>query len=115
MPPNVVISLRRRWGIVDVQDCCNAARDLVSLGLVDPKRLCISGGSAGGYTTLACLAFRLVACNWGCRSPPWFFASPTLALLPQMCHGGKTQLKPLGRGCRARALLLHRAPKAGHG
>ena len=27
-------------------------------GLVDGKRLCIAGGSAGGYTTLACLAFR---------------------------------------------------------
>lgn len=27
-------------------------------GLVDPQRLCIDGGSAGGYTTLAALAFR---------------------------------------------------------
>lgn len=25
---------------------------------MDPQRLCIDGGSAGGYTTLACLAFR---------------------------------------------------------
>jgi hypothetical protein len=29
-----------------------------SQGLADPQRLCIDGGSAGGYTTLACLAFR---------------------------------------------------------
>lgn len=46
------------WGIVDVDDCCNAARHLVKEGEVDPARLCIDGGSAGGYTTLACLAFR---------------------------------------------------------
>ncbi|GAB4819007.1 hypothetical protein N2152v2_006053 [Parachlorella kessleri] len=50
--------LRGQWGIVDVDDCCNAARHLVKQSLVDPQRLCISGGSAGGYTTLACLAFR---------------------------------------------------------
>jgi dipeptidyl aminopeptidase/acylaminoacyl peptidase len=50
--------LRGSWGIVDVDDCCNAARHLAKQGLVDPSRLCITGGSAGGYTTLACLAFR---------------------------------------------------------
>lgn len=27
-------------------------------GKVDAERLCITGGSAGGYTTLAALAFR---------------------------------------------------------
>lgn len=46
------------WGIVDVDDCANAAAHLARQGLVDPKKLCIDGGSAGGYTTLACLAFR---------------------------------------------------------
>ena len=45
------------WGVVDVDDCCNAARHLAAQGAVDPARLCIDGGSAGGYTTLACLAF----------------------------------------------------------
>lgn len=47
-----------QWGIVDVNDCCSCARFLVENGKVDEKRLCITGGSAGGYTTLACLAFR---------------------------------------------------------
>ncbi|MDQ2695039.1 MAG: prolyl oligopeptidase family serine peptidase, partial [Pseudomonadota bacterium] len=47
-----------RWGVVDVDDCVNAARHLVNLGLVDPSRLIIKGGSAGGYTTLAALTFR---------------------------------------------------------
>ena len=47
-----------RWGIVDVDDCVNAARHLIQRGLVDGQRLAIRGGSAGGYTTLAALTFR---------------------------------------------------------
>ncbi|MBI1293721.1 prolyl oligopeptidase family serine peptidase [bacterium] len=50
--------LKDRWGIVDVDDCCNGALFLAEQGLADPKRLLIHGGSAGGYTTLAALAFR---------------------------------------------------------
>ncbi len=46
------------WGIVDVDDCCNGALYLVEKGLADRDRLAIRGGSAGGYTTLACLTFR---------------------------------------------------------
>ena len=50
--------LNGNWGIVDVDDCCNGAKYLVEQKLADPNRLAIRGGSAGGYTTLACLAFR---------------------------------------------------------
>ncbi|MBI1356572.1 MAG: prolyl oligopeptidase family serine peptidase [Acidobacteria bacterium] len=50
--------LAGRWGIVDIDDCVNAARHLADLGKADPERLIIRGGSAGGYTTLAALAFR---------------------------------------------------------
>ena len=50
--------LNGNWGIVDVDDCCNGALYLVEKGLADPNRLAIRGGSAGGYTTLACLTFR---------------------------------------------------------
>ncbi len=50
--------LNGSWGIVDVEDCVNAARFLVGRGDVDPNRLAIRGGSAGGYTTLAALAFH---------------------------------------------------------
>lgn len=46
------------WGVVDVDDCVAAARHLVDRGDVDGERLAIEGGSAGGYTTLAALAFR---------------------------------------------------------
>ncbi|KAG0249608.1 Dipeptidyl aminopeptidase [Mortierella polycephala] len=52
--------LRGLWGVVDVDDCCNAAKYLVQRGYVDENKLAIVGGSAGGYTTLACLAFRNV-------------------------------------------------------
>ncbi len=51
-------ALRDAWGIADVDDCVAAAMHLVGAGLVDRSRLAIMGGSAGGYTTLACLAFR---------------------------------------------------------
>jgi dipeptidyl aminopeptidase/acylaminoacyl peptidase len=50
--------LKGRWGLVDVSDCVNAAAHLVALGLADPDRLIIRGGSAGGYTTLAALTFH---------------------------------------------------------
>jgi dipeptidyl aminopeptidase/acylaminoacyl peptidase len=47
-----------QWGIVDVDDCVAAARHLAERGDVDPARLAIRGGSAGGYTTLCALTFR---------------------------------------------------------
>jgi dipeptidyl aminopeptidase/acylaminoacyl peptidase len=50
--------LRDAWGVVDLDDCEAAARHLGAAGRVDPDRLCIRGGSAGGYTTLAALCFR---------------------------------------------------------
>jgi len=49
--------LNDNWGIVDVNDCANAARYLIRRGEVDPQRVAIRGGSAGGYTTLAALVF----------------------------------------------------------
>src|SRR5439155_17046349 len=52
--------LKGKWGMVDIDDCVNAALYLVGRGDVDGERLAIRGGSAGGYTTLASLAFREV-------------------------------------------------------
>lgn len=52
--------LEGRWGVVDVSDCVAAVRDLVARGLADPDRVAISGGSAGGYTTLCALTFTEV-------------------------------------------------------
>lgn len=50
--------LHGNWGVVDTEDCINAARHLADEGLADPKRLAIRGGSAGGYTTLCALTFH---------------------------------------------------------
>ena len=50
--------LNGHWGIVDVDDCINAAKFLVEQKKVDKDRLAIRGGSAGGFTTLAALTFH---------------------------------------------------------
>jgi dipeptidyl aminopeptidase/acylaminoacyl peptidase len=61
--------LNGRWGEVDVADCVGAARALAADGRADPRRLAITGGSAGGYTTLCALtfhdAFRAGASHYG--------------------------------------------------
>ena len=52
--------LKGQWGVLDVDDCINAARYLEKRGDVDGKRMAIRGGSAGGYTTLCALVFHNV-------------------------------------------------------
>jgi dipeptidyl aminopeptidase/acylaminoacyl peptidase len=47
-----------RWGEVDVEDCVSAAMQLSADGKADGNRLIITGGSAGGYTTLCALTFH---------------------------------------------------------
>jgi dipeptidyl aminopeptidase/acylaminoacyl peptidase len=49
--------LNGAWGVVDLNDCVNAARHLADLGEADGGRLLIRGGSAGGYTTICALTF----------------------------------------------------------
>ncbi len=51
-------ALKGQWGVVDTEDCINAARYLVGKGLADGNRAIIKGGSAGGYTTLCALVFH---------------------------------------------------------
>lgn len=49
-----------QWGIADVDDCAAGAAYLAERGEADRERLMITGGSAGGFTTLAALTFRNV-------------------------------------------------------
>jgi dipeptidyl aminopeptidase/acylaminoacyl peptidase len=49
--------LNGEWGVVDLEDCVNAARYLAERGEADGNRLLIRGGSAGGYTTMCALTF----------------------------------------------------------
>jgi len=50
--------LQGAWGVADVEDCVAVCQFLVARGDADPARLCIRGGSAGGFTTLAALTFH---------------------------------------------------------
>ncbi len=52
------LRLEGQWGVVDVDDCVNAALAVTAAGDGDAGRLMISGGSAGGYTALSALVFR---------------------------------------------------------
>ena len=49
--------LAGQWGVADVADCVCGVDHLVNLGWVDKNHVAIRGGSAGGYTVLAALAF----------------------------------------------------------
>lgn len=50
--------LERAWGLLDVADCVAVAESLASERRVDRERLAITGGSAGGFTTLCALTFH---------------------------------------------------------
>lgn len=47
-----MIKLRGNWGVCDVEDSVSGARHLADSGKVDPTRMVIMGGSAGGFTVL---------------------------------------------------------------
>ena len=48
--------LKGQWGVADVVDCVAAAKHLADAGRVDPAKLIIEGGSAGGLTVLNAVA-----------------------------------------------------------
>jgi dipeptidyl aminopeptidase/acylaminoacyl peptidase len=76
-----VQQLAGQWGIVDVQDCIDGAQYLVEQGLADVDRLAISGGSAGGYTTLCALTFHDVF-----KAGASYYGVSDLAALAQDTH-----------------------------
>lgn len=49
--------LRGQWGVVDLADAVAAVDFLAAAGRIDPRRVAIRGGSAGGFTVLCALAF----------------------------------------------------------
>ena len=64
------------WGVADVDDCVDAARQLAADGLVDGARLAIRGGSAGGLTALA----ALVRSDTFAAAASWYGVTDLLAL-----------------------------------
>ncbi|MCE2405941.1 MAG: S9 family peptidase [Pseudomonadales bacterium] len=61
--------LLNEWGNRDVQDLAAGVRHLIAQDLIDPQRVAISGGSAGGFTVLRALTttnvFKVGACHYG--------------------------------------------------
>lgn len=55
----------KQWGRTMQDDITDGVKWLIDQGIADPKRICIYGGSYGGYATLAGLAFTpdLYACG----------------------------------------------------
>jgi dipeptidyl aminopeptidase/acylaminoacyl peptidase len=49
-------SLYPNWGLFDLQDIEFCVRHLINEGLVDPMKIAIRGGSAGGYSVMAALS-----------------------------------------------------------
>jgi dipeptidyl aminopeptidase/acylaminoacyl peptidase len=100
-------ALRGRWGEVDVDDCTAVARWLADRGEVDPTRLAIRGGSAGGFTTLAALTFGDVftagASHYGVAD---------LAMLAQDTHKFESRYldRLIGPYPQAEALYRARSP-----
>lgn len=74
--------LRGKWGLVDVADCVAVVKKLSLDGRIDPKRVAIRGGSAGGYTTLAALAFTQNIFSAGAS----YFGVSELELLAKETH-----------------------------
>jgi dipeptidyl aminopeptidase/acylaminoacyl peptidase len=95
------------WGVVDVDDCTNAALYCAEMGLADRNRLAIAGGSAGGYTTLACLAFRDIF-----RAGASFFGVSDLEALVLDTHKFEAHYLDslVGPYPAARRLYLERSP-----
>jgi dipeptidyl aminopeptidase/acylaminoacyl peptidase len=50
--------LKGSWGVVDIGDVVAGVKYLISAGRIDGNRAAIRGGSAGGFTVLATLAFH---------------------------------------------------------
>ena len=55
MEAPIVIRLRDNWGVVDVDDCANAALYCTEMGIGRPNRLAISGGAPGDLRHFAAL------------------------------------------------------------
>jgi dipeptidyl aminopeptidase/acylaminoacyl peptidase len=95
------------WGVVDVEDVVAGVRFLVERGRVDPGRAAIRGGSAGGFTVLAALAFHDVF-----RAGANYFGVSDLEALARDTHKFESRyldrlVAPLPQG---RAIYEARAP-----
>jgi dipeptidyl aminopeptidase/acylaminoacyl peptidase len=96
-----------QWGVVDVDDCINAANYVAKAGLVDADRLAIRGGSAGGYTTLCALTFRDTF-----KTGASYYGVSDLEVLDKETHKFESRynVKLIGPYPERRALYWDRSP-----
>jgi len=96
-----------RWGIADVEDCINGARHMAETRRADAARLVIRGASAGGYTTLAALAFHDVFAAGAC-----YYGVSDLETLATDTHKFESRYldRLVGPYPRARDVYLARSP-----
>ncbi|TLN07971.1 S9 family peptidase, partial [bacterium] len=99
--------LYEHWGVVDVDDCANAALFLVKAGKADDNRLVIRGGSAGGYTTLCALTFRDVF-----KAGASYFGISDLEVFRKETHKFESRydMKLIGPYLESRDLYWQRSP-----
>lgn len=69
-------ALAGRWGELEVADVLALVDELLKQGMVDARRLCVRGASAGGYTSLLALA----ASDRFAAAASWYGVSDPLAL-----------------------------------
>jgi dipeptidyl aminopeptidase/acylaminoacyl peptidase len=102
--------LRGQWGKVDVSDCIAVVRYLAGRNQIDPKRVAIRGGSAGGYTTLAALTFTKGVISVGAS----YFGVSDLTLLAKETHKLESRYldQLVGPYPEAKALYEERSPLA---
>jgi dipeptidyl aminopeptidase/acylaminoacyl peptidase len=93
------------WGVVDVADAVAAVDHLIAQDRVDPRRIAIRGGSAGGYTTLAALAFTR-RFNAGAN----YFGVSDIEALATSSHKFERQYDVSLIGPRDAALYRERSP-----
>ena len=99
--------LNGNWGVVDRADVVAAARYLIEQGRIDGMRAAIRGGSAGGFTVLAALAFHDVF-----KAGANYYGVSDLEALAQDTHKFESRyldrlVAPLPEG---RAIYQARAP-----
>jgi dipeptidyl aminopeptidase/acylaminoacyl peptidase len=113
----------KQWGKKMQDDVSDGLKYVIGQGIVDPKRVCIYGGSYGGYATLAGLAFspELYACGvdyvgvanlftWMKAFPPYW--KPYLDMVhdmvgdPEKDKAAMTATSPVFHADRIRVPLL---------
>jgi dipeptidyl aminopeptidase/acylaminoacyl peptidase len=96
-----------QWGVADAQDCLDAARHLADRGDVDPARMAVRGGSAGGMTALNALA-----AGEGFKACTALYAVTDLLSLAATTHDFEAHYNDrlIGPLPEARGLFVERSP-----